>query len=140
MGAGGLLQMKGALDAGDSAMAAAASTAAQLRANAKQELAVGSRRAFEKARETDILKSKMLAIAGVSGGGSYDPTMINLFAQADVEGKLAADTEMYNAKEAARGMEAQAQEALVAGQRQKRASFINAATSLLTTGAAIYKG
>lgn len=130
---GGLLKAGGAVSSGNDAMAEAESVAAQLRYNAGQQRAAGQRSAIQEKKNTDVLLSKMLALGGASGGSMSDPTMLNLFAQAEAEGKLASQTQMYNANEAARGMEAEAAGALRSGAARKKASRIEAFGSLLST-------
>lgn len=134
MAAGGLLQAGGSIMGGNAALAEAEASAAQLRYNAGQQRAAGHRAGQNEIRQSEVLMSKMLAMAGASGAGAYDPTMINLFAQADAEGKLASQTQIYNAEEAARGMEADANAAIRSGRAKKRAGQIGALGSLLSTG------
>lgn len=111
-----------------------------MRLNAGQQRAAGQRAGAEEIRSKDLLMSKMLAMAGASGGGMSDPTLINLFAQAETEGKLAADTAMYNAESQALGMEKQAVATVAAGRARKKASQLSAFGSLLgTAGTVKYK-
>lgn len=129
--AGGLLGAAGNIDSGNAAMAEAQSQAAQLKYNAGQQRAAGQHAAEKEKKTTDLLLSKMLAISGASGGGVADPTMLNLFAQAEAEGKVASQTQLYNAEQSAMSMEAEAASALRIGAAKKRASRIQALGSLL---------
>ena len=136
MVAGGLLGAKGALDEGRSRREASYASAAELRVNAGQEEAAGQFAGEEELRKTKMLQSRMLAIAGASGAGALDPTVVNLASGAEAEGHLAAATQRYNAKSAAVKMRNQADITQREGDAYAKASRYKAAGSLLSMASA----
>lgn len=127
-----------AADAGRAQQLQAEYQAQQLEQNAGQDIATGQRAAAEQLRQARLLQSRALAVAAASGGGAMDPSVLNIIGGIDMEGKLAADIEMYNAKESARGKKDDAralrytgQEYAAAGKETKRASRLTALTTVL---------
>ena len=134
--AGGLFSAYGAIQAGEAAAQEGEATAAQLITNAGQERASGQFAAAEELRKSDLMMSRMLAVAAASGGGVSDPTVVKIAGGIAQEGALAAATRRYTSESSARGMEAQADAARRTGQARKRASYWQAAGGLLSTASA----
>lgn len=135
----GLLIAKGQLDAGDAAARAGGYRSQQYRINAGQARAAGQQVGEEELRKSELMQSRILALAGASGGGAMDPTVVSLMSKTAAEGKLAQATRIYNSEEQARGMEMQADTALYEGKAAKVASRYQALGTLLST-ASIAKG
>jgi hypothetical protein len=134
---GGLLGAKGARDAGEAERVAAYKQAEQLRYNAGQVESAGQRDAMDEQRKADILQSRMLAVAGASGASALDPTVVNLAAGVEYEGKLASQTRRYNANVEAKGMRLQADATQAGGNAAAQAGKYRAMGTLLSTGGSI---
>jgi hypothetical protein len=81
--------------------------AKQLERKAGQERAVSQREAIEERRRARLARSKALAIAGASGGGTGG-TAADILADLTAEGELNAGAALYEGEETARGLETQA--------------------------------
>lgn len=126
--AGTVISALGSMKSGDAAASAgreqqqlAEYQAAQLDQNAGQQIAVGQRQSAEALRQSRLLQSRALAVAAASGGGAMDPTVLKIIGGIDDEGKYAADSAMYNAKETARGMKDDARAARYSGAQARAA-------------------
>jgi len=82
--------------------------AAQMETAAGQQQAVAQRNAQEELRKSEVLQSRALAVAGASGAGVNDPTVLKILSDFAAEGQLAADTQLYSGDEAARNLKLQA--------------------------------
>lgn len=109
--AGTLLQMKGQRDQAKvtqqqgAAFATSKSfEAEQLESNALQTQAAAQREAFEHERQARIVASRALAVAGASGAGVSDPTVMDVIADIDGVGALRKATAIYQGAERARHM------------------------------------
>jgi hypothetical protein len=129
---GSLLSAFGSLQDGRQQYAAAQYQADQLRKNAGQTEAAGQRDAENQTRQSALLQSRALAVAGASGAGAVDPTVLKLIAGIATEGDLAARTAMYNADEQARGMRNQAAATVFEGKQAKKASKVKALSTFLS--------
>jgi len=76
--------------------------AAQMEQNAGQDQAVGQRNAQNAQRQSDLIQSRALAVAGASGAGMSDPSIVKIMADLAKEGQLAVDAQLYQGNEAAR--------------------------------------
>lgn len=135
--AGTFLSAAGTLEGGEAQQKAATYQAAQMRRNALQEQAAGIQAANEEARKTELMQSRILAVAGASGAGTLDPTVLNLIGQTAAEGKLASMTRIYNSEVAAQGMREQAAATEYEGALAKRASKYKAYSTMLSGGKSI---
>ena len=124
--------------AGQSAQEAADEKARQLGIHAQEARAAGIMAGEEELRKTKLMQSRILALAGASGAGAMDPTIVNLTAQTEAEGHLAAKMRRYNAESEARGMEMQASALRKEGEDYASAGRIRAAGSLLSM-ASVFK-
>lgn len=70
--------------------------AKNLKKKGDQELAVAQKEADRKRRETKLLLSRQQAVAGASGAGASDPTVLSIMGKTEEEGKTAAMLDMYN--------------------------------------------
>lgn len=105
---------------------------------AGQERAAGQRRAIAERRQEQRIGSRIQTLTAASGGGSLDPTIVDLLADVGTEGELRAFTALYEGEERARGLEyggqldrAGAAGTEYAGARAKRAGFVKAGATLL---------
>lgn len=135
---GTVLSASGQLEAGNASRAQSQYQAAQLRRNAIQEQAVGSVQAQEEVRRMELTQSRILAVAGASGAGALDPTVVKLIAQTEAEGRLAAATRIYNSDTSAQAMTEQASATEYEGLMVQRASQYKVASTLLSGGKSIY--
>lgn len=76
--------------------------AAQMEQNAGQDQAAGQRNAQNAQRQSELIQSRALAVAGASGAGMSDPTIVKIMGDLAKEGQLAVDTQLYQGDEAAR--------------------------------------
>ena len=93
---------------GQQARAAAEYQAAQLRANAGQAQAASQRQAEDVGRQTQLVTSRALAVAGASGAGASDPGVVSLMANYAAEGAYKKAVALYGGDERARAMNAMA--------------------------------
>lgn len=130
--AGTALGAMGAIRQGQQQKLSAEYEALQMRKNAKQAEAAGHHAALEKRRQYDILQSRALAVAGASGAGALDPTVLNMIAGLNAEGERAFGTELYNARSDSNAMTAQANATEYQGQQSERAGYIRGAATALS--------
>lgn len=112
---------------------------------AGQEVAASQLRAKEAKRQSDLKKSRVLALAAASGGGAIDMDVMNIIAGFEEEGDLAARTELYQGSESARILKAQAEAGIWQGETgariteyeglSKASALKNQATSTIMGGA-----
>lgn len=72
---------------------------------AGQERARGQRAAMDERRQQRLLEGDVRAAAVASGGGSLDPSIVNILGDIGTEGEVRALTRLYGGEEAARGLE-----------------------------------
>jgi hypothetical protein len=128
---GGLISGAGEIRAGQAAKQSADFQAEQMRRNADATESASQRAAAGELRKSQFIQSRALAVAGASGGGVLDPTVLNLVSGIAGEGALAAETELYNGRVNAQGMRTQAMATAYEGLQRKRASKIGALTSVI---------
>ena len=129
---GTVMSAGGAASAGYGAEQAARFQAAQLRQNAGQQEAAAQRTAAEDIRQGELMISRAMAVAGASGAGVTDPTVLNIIGNISKEGKLASLTSLYEGESAAAGMRRQAAAAEFEGGQVRKAGEIKAMSTLLS--------
>ena len=107
--------------------------AKQLEQKAGQQRAVSQRKADNARRSARYAESRALALAAASGGGASDPTVVNIMAGIAGEGELAAQSALYEGEEQARGSEMSATASRYEGSQAKRAGYIKAGTSVMSS-------
>ena len=107
--------------------------AGQLEQKAGQQRAVSQRKADTARRSARYAESRALALAAASGGGASDPTVVNIMAGIAGEGELAAQYALYEGEEQARGSEMSATASRYEGTQAKRAGYIKAGTSIMSS-------
>jgi hypothetical protein len=110
-GAGGLFGAIGAYKAGKAAKlegqrirAEKQFEAAQARQNAGQALAVGQRDAIEQGRQNRLIQSRIQALVAAGGGGTADPTIVNLIGNTAAEGAYQAAVALYQGEDKDRSL------------------------------------
>lgn len=106
--------------------------AAQLEQQANETEAAGQYAALEQRRQAEILQSRALAIAGASGGGTLDPTVLKVISGLAVEGERAVQSEIYNSKSQAQAQRLQATATRYEGYQAKQAGKIRAFSTALS--------
>lgn len=136
--AGSALQAGGTLVAADARSDALKGEASQLGYLAGQDRASSQRSAYEERRNARLLQSRALAVAGASGGGVSDPTVVNLMARLSGEGEYRALTALYEGEEQARQREAEAKARRKEAKSTKTAGYLSAAGSVLQGASTLY--
>ena len=126
----------GAIQQGKSAQSAANANAANLEQNAGIERSQANQREEAKRREARMVLGTQRAALAESGGG-MGGSAADVMRQSSINAELDALTLRYEGDLRARGLEAEAQQERFAGKVAKRASYFNAASSILS-GAAAY--
>lgn len=111
--------------------------AAQLEQQAGQTRASAQRQAIEQRRQSAIASSRALAVAGASGAGALDPTVVDLMAGIESAGDYSARVALFEGNEVAIGRETAASsrryggdQALQAGKTNAQATVVSGVTSM----------
>lgn len=83
-------------------------TAKQIEENAANEAAYSQRVALEELRQSDLMASRLRALAAHGGGSTQDVGITNLLAMVDNEGKLNAATALFEGRQRAKGLKVKA--------------------------------
>ncbi|MEM9764550.1 MAG: hypothetical protein AAF968_18940 [Pseudomonadota bacterium] len=108
--------------------------AAQHRSQATAETATGSREAFERRRESDLILSRARAVGASSGGGQD----LERLGELEQEGTYRVLTALYEGEERSKARSMQARAAKMEGRNARSAVFVDAATTLVG-GASSYE-
>lgn len=119
-------------------------TAKQLEQRAGQERAAAQQKMIDAGRQKNLAMSRARAIAA-AGGGSLDPSVINIMGDLETEGKYNQNVALYQGEEAAVSDEYQAKTTRATGNANaaisrmqgsaaQRAGFTSAGTTLLKGG------
>ena len=121
------------------------SRAEQADMKANEERALAILRGKEARRQATLKSSRAQAINAASGGGAFDPSIVNLMGDIAAEGEYNAGIEMFEGESAAQDLEFgaeldryQGEQARRAGKAAKRAGFMKAATTALKGGSSLY--
>lgn len=125
---------------GQQAAQAAQYQAAQLRQNAGQAMATGQHQAADVARQTQLVTSRALAVAGASGGGASDPGVVSLISRYAQEGAYRGAVALYGGDERARAMNASADAKEYEGKNVELNSDMVAAGQLFGATTTLMKG
>lgn len=109
--------------------------AAQLDVQAKNEYAIGAKRAQEIRRQNQLQQSRARAVGAAFGGG-VDADIIGDLAAA---GELDALTALWEGREAATGRNAQAAVSRAEGRQLERAGKLKGITTILSSGSSLYE-
>ena len=118
--------------------------ARQLEQQAGQSIAAAQRDALEERRNANLAASRALALAGASGGGASDPTIVRIVSSLKGEGSYRAGVALYKGEEQARklrmGAAGKTYEGLLAedqGNRKGSAYEIQATAALFEGGSSL---
>lgn len=120
-------------------------TAKQLEQRAGQERAAAQQKMIESGRTKNLALSRAQALAAASGGGSLDPSVINILGDLETEGRYNQDAALYEGENNATGDEYQAKltraggasDAAISrmqGSAAQKAGYMGAATTLMKGG------
>lgn len=124
----------GALAQGAGANKAAEFQAQQLEVQGKNDYAVAAKKAAEIRRRNRVLQSEARATGAAFGGG----VDIRQMAELEEAGELDALTALWQGESTQEGRSDQAWATRFEGRQRRKASVINAGTSILTGGSDIY--
>ena len=113
--------------------------------SAGQERAKSHRVAEEQRRLSSVVQSRARAVAGASGGGVTDPTVVDITSELAGEGEYRALTAMYEGEDRARGIINQGQADAYTARQKGQAGFVSGmssafsgATSMLSGGSSLF--
>jgi len=86
----------------------------------------------EREREKQLMYSRALAVSAASGAGVDDPGMVSVLGDLNAEGEYRILAELYTGSSEAEGLRVQSENALRAGDAATKASYISAATTVLS--------
>lgn len=127
-----------AIGGGMSANREAKYQAAQLDIAAGQEQASAQRRAEQERRKSRVIQSRALAVAGASGGGVSDVTVLDIVSDIASEGAYRAEVARYEGDDRAQKMHLKGDAARREGKAQQNAGYIKAAATILSSGTSLY--
>lgn len=139
MAASTLVTAGGQVSASNAQAGQLRSEAAQLDTAAGQDRASAQRAGAEQQRQARLLQSRALARASASGAGASDPTVVNILANLEGEGKYRALTALYEGEETARSKEMQATARRKEAGNAKKAGIIGAVGTVLSGASTMYQ-
>lgn len=138
MAIGTLFSASSQLQGGDAARKMAGYEAGQLRSNANNAIAASQRTALEERRKTNLLNSRVQAVAASSGGGATDPTVLNIMGDIAGQGEYNALTELYNGQSQADYLRSEANARIREGKIAQSAAKTNAFSTVLSGASSLY--
>lgn len=119
--------------------------AQQLEQDATQAYAASQRVAMDERHKADLVASRAIAVAGSSGGGVLDPTVVGLLTDITGEGAYRSATALYEGEEKARRLNLGAAAARLEGQSRQMVGYGRAAAlrsqamgTILSSGSSLY--
>lgn len=125
-------------DEGKQKQAAANYSAAIDEQNAGQRQAASQRQAAEERRRAQLVQSRALAIAGASGAGASDPTVVDIISDLSSEGTYRSMLALYQGDDEARQLRQSAATKRYGGQIAAQAGETNAVASILKGGSSLF--
>lgn len=125
--AGTGLQVMGSLQQGKAQQAALNFEAQQHERQAGEERAASQREALEKRHEAKLAMSRQVAIAGASGAGVVNPSILDIYSETAGQGEYNAQTALYGGESRARGQIDQSAAAKFKGKAAYKGSILDAA-------------
>lgn len=135
--AGGLASAGGSIYGGIQQENFANAQAKAIKQKGDQEFAIAQRKAIQDRREKTAAIGRTMAIAAASGGGTGD-TVSDIMASTERQGEYNALTDLFNGTQARNDLYNEAALTKLQGKQAKIAGFINAGSTLLSTGGSIY--
>ncbi len=105
--------------------------AVQLEQKAKETIGAGQRTAAEQRRQGEIVQSRIVALAGASGGGVSDPTIVSLMSDTAGEAEYRARLAMYEGESFARDLRLEAAGLRTGAEAESRFLKTRARTTLI---------
>lgn len=124
--AGTAASVVGSIQQGKAAKREAEFAAMQEQRKGAETLAASTRQQEERRMETSRLISKQKSIAAADGGGSVNPTILDVIGDTAARGEYLAKSDLYNGANAAAGMMDQASVYKAKGKNAQAASWIEA--------------
>lgn len=106
--------------------------------SAGQERAKAQRASQEQRRQAALVSSRARAVAGASGGGVTDPTVVDITSELAGEGERRALTAMYEGEDRARGVISQGASDAYSAREQGRQGFMSGMTSVLSGATSLF--
>lgn len=128
----------GAYTAGQASQASAEFEAKQLMMNAGKAKAVSQRQAAEEVRQSELVQSRILAVAAASGAGASDPTVMRLIGKQAGEGAYRAALAIYKGDDQAQQLELAAQARRYEGKVAASQGVRAAIGAVVGVGAGLY--
>lgn len=122
---------------GGNAQAKAINSAAAVAAG--EERAKAQRAAETQRKQAALVSSRARAVAGASGGGSSDPTLVDIISDIGSEGEYRAMTAMYEGEDRARGIVSQGRADAYSAKQQGMQGLMKGMTSVLSSGASLFE-
>lgn len=129
---GSAVSAVGTIAAGNAQASAAEYQKKQDLINASQEQAAAQRKAEGERIKTNRFISSQKAAAGLSGGGTADPSTLNQIGVAQQEGSLRDQFTLYEGQEKKRMWLTEAQAADMEAKNAKQAAMIGAGSSIVS--------
>ena len=105
---------------------------------AGQERAKSQHAAAEQRRQAALVTSRARAVAGASGGGVTDPTMVDITSELAGEGERRALTAMYEGEDRARGIISQGQSDAYSAKQAGREGFMKGMGNVLSGATSLF--
>lgn len=138
----GQIQQGQAADAmGKANQQSAEFSAKQMEINAGQERASAQRKMLEEGRKKNMALSRAQAVAAASGGGTLDPSIVDIMGDLEAEGEYNKRAALFEGEQRAQDLESgamvqryQGSMSRMAGKAEKKSSYVAAAGSLFKGG------
>lgn len=126
------LAAMGSLHEGRAKQAALNFEAQQHDRQAAEERAASQREALEKRHEGALAMSRQLAVAGASGAGVVNPSILDIYGETAQRGEYNAQTALYGGESRARGQMDEATAARFKGKAAHKGSLYEAGGHILS--------
>ena len=127
---GGIISAVGSIAQGVAANNAAKAQAQAMEIRADEERAVGQREAIRRAKEAKLVLSRQQAVAAASGGGTGDPTIVNLMSGVAQEGAYQSGVANWKGETSGQNYDYQADIRRMEGRNALIGGFIGGASSI----------
>lgn len=123
-----------ALNGGAQARKIKMQEAQALREAGHRKMATTTADVSELKRKKELMHSRAIAVAAASGGGVDDPGMVKVLGDLNAEGQYNVLARLYTGSTEAMGLTHQSEQAIRDGDAAMNASYLKAATTVLTAG------
>lgn len=112
--------------------------AAQDDINAGQQQAASQRTAYDVNRRATLLQSRVQAVAGASGAGATDPSVVDIVSRIAGEGAYRSQLALYQGNDAARALQMRGDAARFQGRQAQTAGYVNAFGTVLKGASTLF--